>query len=374
MSYVGPIGRRGRTMVEHVQSLPGAHACPKHMNPASWILDVLSGSNSSGTGVSVSEADAAFLKDGPQLQQFLLDSPAWKQTSAALEEACVPAPGSVAFAFSSVFARSYREQLATCTARASRSMFRNTSYVYFKMMMVLGLMIFFGTTYYKVKPKLDCGGFGPADTKTCINTPSGVASLVAAIPFAAMFSGYLCMVTVLPQMSRERASFYRERFSKMYSPEIHGLAYFISEIPYSACPAADVSSACAAASDALPPPCEQSSSARSSGICPFYFALLWWPAGDAPLTRRARRRYTPFYFMLGLPATPGKFFTFMLLMGQNLTIWIGVGQTASAYFPTADVAQLFLGVISPLFFMFCGVFLPKSLCVPCLPCRCARAH
>ena len=89
-----------------------------------------------------------------------------------------------------------------------------------------------------MKPKLDCGGFGPADTKTCINTPAGVASLVAAIPFAALFSGYLCMVTVLPQMSRERASFYRERFSKMYSPEIHGLAYFLSEIPYSACPAA----------------------------------------------------------------------------------------------------------------------------------------
>ena len=96
-------------------------------------------------------------------------------------------------------------------------------------------MIFFGTTYYKVKPKVDCGGFGPADTETCINTPAGISSLVAAIPFAGLFAGYLCMVTVLPMMARERASFYRERFSKMYSPEIHGLAYFLSEIPYSAC-------------------------------------------------------------------------------------------------------------------------------------------
>ena len=65
--------------------------------------------------------------------------------------------------------------------------------------------------------------------------------------------------------------------------------------------------------------------------------------------------------MMGLPAVAGKYFTFMLLMGQNLTVWIGIGQTASAYFPTADVAQLVLGVISPLFFMFCGVFLQKSL-------------
>ena len=311
MSYVGPVGRRGRAMIDHVQTLPGAHPCPRHMNPASWILDVLSGSNSSGCGVVVSESNAAFLKDGPKLQQFLLDSPSWKQSSAALDEACVPAPGSVAFAFSSVYARTYIEQLVACTARASRSMWRNTSYVYFKMMMVLGLMICFGTTYYKVKPKLDCGGFGPADTKTCINTPAGVASLVAAIPFAALFSGYLNMVTVLPQMSRERASFYRERFSKMYSPEIHGLSYFFSEIPY------------------------------------VFFCTFFW--------------YTPLYFMMGLPANAGKYFTFMLIMGQNLTVWIGIGQTASAYFPTADIAQLVLGVISPLFFMFCGVFLQKSL-------------
>lgn len=89
-----------------------------------------------------------------------------------------------------------------------------------------------GCTYYKVKPKVDCGGFGPLDEKTCINTPAGVSALVAAIPFAGLFSGYLCMVTVVPQMARERSSFYRERFSKMYSPEIHGLAYFLSEIPY----------------------------------------------------------------------------------------------------------------------------------------------
>ena len=27
MSYVGPIGRHGRTMVDYVQTLPGAHPC-----------------------------------------------------------------------------------------------------------------------------------------------------------------------------------------------------------------------------------------------------------------------------------------------------------------------------------------------------------
>ena len=76
--------------------------------------------------------------------------------------------------------------------------------------------------------------------------------------------------------------------------------------------------------------------------------------------------YTPLYFMLGLTPNAGKYFTFMLIMGQNLAVWIGIGQTASAYFPTADVAQLVLGCLSPLMFMFCGVFLQKSLCVTAL--------
>ena len=30
--------------------------------------------------------------------------------------------------------------------------------------------------------------------------------------------------------------------------------------------------------------------------------------------------------MLGLAPTAGKYFTFMLLMGQNLAVWIGIGQ------------------------------------------------
>lgn len=105
------------------------------MNPASWILDVLSGSNSTGVGIKVSDADAAFLKDGPRLQAFLLASPAWAAIAEPLGAACAPVEGSVPFAFASVYARSYAEQLGACTLRASRSLFRNVSYTFFKMMM-----------------------------------------------------------------------------------------------------------------------------------------------------------------------------------------------------------------------------------------------
>jgi hypothetical protein len=48
MAYYGPIGSKGRQLVEYIERLPGVKPCPAGMNPASWMLDVLSGSDSSG--------------------------------------------------------------------------------------------------------------------------------------------------------------------------------------------------------------------------------------------------------------------------------------------------------------------------------------
>lgn len=44
MAYFGP----ARGITRYLRSLPGVAPCPRRMNPASWMLDVLSGSDSSG--------------------------------------------------------------------------------------------------------------------------------------------------------------------------------------------------------------------------------------------------------------------------------------------------------------------------------------
>lgn len=46
--YIGPVGPRGRNVVRYLESIPGTPRCPKRMNPASWMLDVLAGTDSSG--------------------------------------------------------------------------------------------------------------------------------------------------------------------------------------------------------------------------------------------------------------------------------------------------------------------------------------
>lgn len=38
--------------------------------------------------------------------------------------------------------------------------------------------------------------------------------------------------TCLPVMIKERAVFYRERFSRMYGPEVYALTYFLIELPW----------------------------------------------------------------------------------------------------------------------------------------------
>jgi ABC-type multidrug transport system ATPase subunit/ABC-type multidrug transport system permease subunit len=46
--YLGPVGNRGREVVRYMESIPDTPRCPKKMNPASWMLDVLAGTDSSG--------------------------------------------------------------------------------------------------------------------------------------------------------------------------------------------------------------------------------------------------------------------------------------------------------------------------------------
>lgn len=168
-AYFGPIGAGGRVMVSYMQTLPGVTPCPRRMNPASWMLDQLSGSDSSG-GASAQEAPAASdeapssghghptmdhlgspLPDtpaptasdsptadatapntkgiaGPLLQERLLASKAWERASAELTALATPAPGSAPYRFSSVYATSAPRQLVVLLGRAWTTYMRNVSY------------------------------------------------------------------------------------------------------------------------------------------------------------------------------------------------------------------------------------------------------
>ena len=299
------------------------------------MLDVLSGSDSSGGAALASEpvhgshpkgeiarAKSSYLAslpdsselrgkpiEGEAVQAALLGSAQWAAASKALEAACVPADGEAAYKFSSVYARTFPRQVVICTYRALTSHNRNVGYQFVKIMTVAGLNTMFGTIYYKIKRVTDCAPAQDLDKYACNNDLGGVQSIVAVVFITALFTSFLSMSTVLPVMVRERAVLYRERMCYMYAPEVHSLAYFFAEIPW--------------------------------------------------LVLQKFVTFSGTYFMVGFEQRPDFFWTYWFIVGELILVFISIGQWAAAHFPTAEVAQTVLGVILPLCFLFGGLYLPK---------------
>ena len=360
MAYYGPLGSKGRELVHYVESIPGVRKCPRGMNPASWMLDVLAGADSSaghhhaehkeeGGAANGDAAAAEGPLDGQKVQDQLFGSEAWKKALVTIDAACTPKPEATAFKFSSVYARSFPQQLAVVLKRAMVSYNRNVGYQFVKIMMLFGLLTMFGTIYYKacpplcflsmsppsmslalfvhvciacrrdvpplpphqIKPETDCAPATGSDKYSCVNDPGGVQSIVSVVFITALFASFISMSTVLPVMVRERAVLYRERFSFMYLPEVHALAYALAEIPW------------------------------------LIFLVLY--------------DFTGLYFMLGLTASAKNYFTYMFVVWLMIYIFTGVGQWAAAHFPTAEIAQTSLGIVLPLCFLFGGLYLQKPL-------------
>ena len=331
MAYCGPIGPRGAALVAYIEAIPDVHRCPKSMNPASWMLDVLAGTDSSaghrGKGDGRSSLDgrpsldgkAAAAAEGPEagtvaldgqfVQDRLLASATWAEVKGRIDAAATPHEEAKPHKFSSVFARTFPEQLVVVASRALRSYNRNTGYLYTKTMTLWGLMIMFGTIYYKIQSSVDCAPATGDDDFNCMNDTGGVQSIVSVVFLTTLFIAILCMNTMLPVLIRERAVFYRERFSSMYSSEVHALSYALAEIPW---------------------------------LIFLVFLIV-----------------TGFYFMAGFSSDPEQFFFYCLIVFLLTYVFISLGQWAAAYFPTAEVAQAVIGLVIPLAFLFGGLYLPQ---------------
>ena len=178
----------------------------------------------------------------------------------------------------------------------------------------------FGTIYYKIQASVDCAPATGTDKYNCMNDAGGVQSIVSVVFLTTLFIAILCMNTMLPVLIRERAVFYRERFSSMYSSEVHALSYALAEIPW---------------------------------LIFLVFLIV-----------------TGFYFMAGFSSDPEQFFFYCLIVFLLTYVFISLGQWAAAYFPTAEVAQAVIGLVIPLAFLFGGLYLPQ----PQIPNGAANGH
>ena len=223
--YFGPLGaNRASAFVEYMERLPVAanstsasYKLPDGMNPASWMLDVLGGTDSSNAGGADADSKATgVLLDGLELETHFKNSSAGKAASALVEELSSPPPGSEMFAFSSPYARSFFTQLATILTRSHLGQMRDVGYNCGRIGVLFVLYILFGVIYLD----LDTSDEG------------GVQSMVSVVFMTTIFTGIICMNAVMPVRVRERAVSFRERSSFMYDGVPYAISHALIEIPW----------------------------------------------------------------------------------------------------------------------------------------------
>jgi ABC-type multidrug transport system ATPase subunit/ABC-type multidrug transport system permease subunit len=329
--YFGPLGTKGRGIVDYLESLPGSPRCAANFNPAGYMLDVLSGMDSSGgvkTGLSPSSSltdlpsvgsapdvivetngstDKDSLPKGSMLsasgfQEAYFASDIWRNgllsTTASL---CAPKEGSTKTTFTSSMARSIVAQYFIILQRQHSSQMRNIPMNIGRVGALTFINLLFGTVWFGIaKNAADVGG---------------VQSLISSIFMTVAVGGDMQQQVGAPTIMKSRAPFYRETSSLFYDSIAYSLALVTAEIPW---------------------------------------AVL------AVIISNSMS-----YFMFGLNPDPSVFF-FHLLVGLTLAAFmISLGMFTAFLMPSFETAQaLGAGVLGPIFFLFGGLFQAPSRMPP----------
>ena len=220
--YFGPLGaNKASEFVGYMESLPSVqqdkNKLPLGMNPASWMLDILGGTDSSNAGGADGDSKATgVLLDGLELETHFKNSDAGKAASTLVSDLSSPEAGSEMFKFSSPYARSFSTQLRTILYRSHLAQLRDVGYNCGRIGVLTVLYILFGVIYVD----LDTSDEG------------GVQSMVSVVFMTTIFTGIICMNAVMPVRVRERAVSFRERSSFMYDGIPYAISHALIEIPW----------------------------------------------------------------------------------------------------------------------------------------------
>jgi ABC-type multidrug transport system ATPase subunit/ABC-type multidrug transport system permease subunit len=330
--YFGPLGAKGRGIVDYLESLPGSPRCAASFNPAGYMLDVLSGMDSSGgsqkTGISPSPSltnlpavektsektpvesrttDVIVINNGSTLsgsgfQDSYFSSDIWRNgLSATTQNLCTPKEGSTKLTFTSSMARSIFSQYFILLQRQHSSQMRNIPMNIGRLGALTFINLLFGTVWFGIAKNA--------------NDVGGVQSLISSIFMVVSVGGDMQQQVGAPTIMKSRAPFYRESASLFYDTIAYSLALVTAEIP--------------------------------------------WMALTVIVSNSMS------YFMLGLSPNASVFF-FHILVGLTLAgFMVSLGMFTAFLMPSFETAQaLGAGVLGPIFFLFGGLFQAPSRMPP----------
>lgn len=219
--YFGPLGHRGAELVRYLESCPDVSPKPRRMNPASWMLDVI-GAGAAGSNASQALSPAAAsTTDGllsPALPRFpsLYAKSDLRKVNQEEALAAVKADSGAGALLPDGYAATYSQQFTTVLKRMLQSYWRNTSYNFTRLSLLLFLGLLFGFIYFDLDS----------------HDEAGVVARVAILLTVMGFCGILNSATATPVLMKLRPAYYRERMSGMYSSSAYAVSIFICEIPY----------------------------------------------------------------------------------------------------------------------------------------------
>uniref|UniRef100_K3WZJ7 ABC transporter domain-containing protein n=1 Tax=Globisporangium ultimum (strain ATCC 200006 / CBS 805.95 / DAOM BR144) TaxID=431595 RepID=K3WZJ7_GLOUD len=204
--FFGDLGVGCHNLVNYFEAIPGIASLPEGYNPATWMLECIGAGVSNGAG-----NDMDFAKCFNESEQKrMLDS------KIMTEGIGHPAQGNSALAFSKKRAASSMTQMTFVVSRFMTMYWRTSAYNLTRMLLSLVVALLFGLMFTK------------ADYASYQGTVSGAGMLYEVV----IFNGLMSFESILPIISHERASFYRERASQTYNAFWYFVGSTIAEIPY----------------------------------------------------------------------------------------------------------------------------------------------
>jgi ABC-type multidrug transport system ATPase subunit len=198
--------------------------------------------------------------------------------------------------FQGSYATAWPTQARLVLGRALRDSWRNSAYTGNRIIAITFLALFFGLLYLELD----------------FSTFQGVQSATGAVLASMGFCGVVAFTIGVPLYMRYRASFYRERDGKFYSPSVHALSLLVVETLW-------VALLCVVF------------------VAIFYYLIKFRPAFNHFL-----------FYLLG---------TFVCVL-----CFMYAAICAAAMFPSSIIAQLAGGVFLSVVFLFAGIFVPRPNC------------
>ncbi|KAK3287471.1 hypothetical protein CYMTET_5016 [Cymbomonas tetramitiformis] len=197
--FFGKLGAECSALTQYLRNLPGGvDHLSEGMNPAVWMLDVIS---------TYHARDIAVEYTSSELCAENLAS-AVKHMDTKLIE----------MDFASPFATSLSHQMYHMIVRAMVDYWRSPDYNLTRLVFCLGSGLAFGSLWK---------GAG----ENC-ETVSDVLTAMGGLFMSIFFPGIVFLVLVVPVFVHDRAVFYREKASHTYIPYAFSMSMFVAELPY----------------------------------------------------------------------------------------------------------------------------------------------